>query len=224
MCVFLVVLAFCFCFGQDAVLVHCCAVELHAGVCFSSFMNNFVSQLCFSTTSHNYGNLKSHWERRRSRGGIWLFLHISSRQRRAFDRTKAVCPPSQWSLSSPSIKKEREREIDREKEKLAICPQADADNISPPTSCLWCRRCVRSGGAGRSRRRLSFNSLFHLISPWRLFLFHLGCSESFPHCSQHPHQSPAHQHCSLCPSLPHQWGETCVYSKRNTQHMHIEPF
>lgn len=156
---------FCFCFGQDAVLVHCCArlaAELHAGVCFSSFINNFVTQLCFSTTSHNYGNLKSHWETRGSRGGIWLFLSISLRQIRTFDHTKAVCLPSQWSLSSPSIKKEREEK----KEKLTICPQADADHISPPTSCLWCRRCVRSS-AGQSRRWLSFHSLFHLFSPLR---------------------------------------------------------
>lgn len=103
---------FCFCFGQDAVLVHCCvrlAAELHAGVCFSSFINNFVTQLCFSTASHNYGNLKSHWETRGSRGGTWLFLSISLRQIRTFDHTKAVCLPSQWILSSPSIKKERER-------------------------------------------------------------------------------------------------------------------
>lgn len=179
---------FCFCFGQDAVLVHCCArhaAELHAGVCFSSFINNFVTQLCFSTTSHNYGNLKSHWETRGSRGGTWLFLSISLRQIRTFDHTKAVCLPSQWSLSSPSIKKEREKK----KEKLTICPQADADHISPPTSCLWCRRCVRSG-AGQSRRRLSYHSLFHLYSPWRLFLSHLGCCES-----SFPHHSPTHQRC-----------------------------
>lgn len=97
----------------DAVLAHCCAVGLLAWVCFSSFINNFNTQLCFSTTSHSYGNLKSHWERRRSRGGIWLFLNISLRQRRAFDHTKTVCPPSQWSLSSPSIK--RVRYTEREK-------------------------------------------------------------------------------------------------------------
>lgn len=189
---------FCFCFGQDAVLVHCCArlaAELHAGVCFSSFINNFVTQLCFSTTSHNYGNLKSHWETRGSRGGTWLFLSISLRQIRTFDHTKAVCLPSQWSLSSPSIKRDREK---KRKNLQSAHKQTPTTSRHLPAACDADAVCgaaqARAGGGSASTRS-------SISSP-------RGDSSSPTWAAVRAASHITRRHTSavvFCPSLPHRW-------------------
>lgn len=69
------------------------------------------------------------------------------------------------SLSSPWKKKTRKQKINLQ----TICPQ-DANHISPPTSCLWCRHCV-----GCSEQQASSGGLIHISAqPLLTITMHLN--------------------------------------------------
>lgn len=109
--------------------------------CFCSFINNFIIQLCFSppTASHNYGNRARHlernlaslWEKGRGQKKIRYFLTADVHLWLLAARRQSIFPVNGEPLIS----------LDK-KDLQTICPHADVNHISPPTSCLWCRRCV----------------------------------------------------------------------------------
>lgn len=172
-----------------------CAGELYAGDLFASFINNFVIQLCFSTTSHNYGNqLQSLIESREEaerRGGeekkkvgffFWIFPYGNCALLTIW--RQPLFSQSMESLSSPWIKKTKNRKTYRQ----SAHKQTSTTSHHLPAACD-ADAVRRAAGGGRTREaaaRLPRSPLQYASSPR---------SHSFSSISAHVRASPIpHRH------------------------------